>query len=158
MKKYLPLLLTFFLLLPAPVTAEDFLGAPVMPGGKILKETDSRLEMSIPQTHDQVLDYYKNALKKFQNIRIRNWPESTYIEDDGNLPWHSITISKQTGNETEITIVKDNWTWIIGTLLLRFIGVFVVLMILFLAMKGYGYLISRSVARLEEKKKAAAKA
>jgi hypothetical protein len=155
MKKHLPLLLTFFLLLPAPVMAKDFLGAPLMPGGKTLQETDSRLEMTVPQTHDQVLDYYKNALKKFQDIRIRNWADSTYIEDDGNLPWHSITISKQTGNETQITIVKDNWTWIVGTLLLRFIGVFVVLMILFLAMKGYGYIISRSVARLEEKKAAA---
>ncbi len=155
MKKHVTLLITLLLLLPSPVMAEDFLGAPVMPGGKILKETSSRLEMNVPQTHDQVLEYYKNALKKFQDIRIRNWPESTYIEDDGNLPWHSITISKEAGNETQITIIKDNWTWIVGTLILRFIGVFVVLMILFLAMKGYGYLISRSVARLEGRKAAA---
>jgi hypothetical protein len=154
MKKHVIFLITLFLLLPAPVMAEDFLGAPVMPGGKILQKTASRLEIVIPQTHDQVLEYYKNALKKFPDIRIRNWAESTYIEDDGKLSWHSITISKQAGNETQITIIKDNWTWIVGTLLLRFVGVFVVLMLLFVGMKCSGYIISRSVARLEAKKAA----
>ncbi|MFZ0447705.1 MAG: hypothetical protein WAL98_00555 [Desulfatiglandaceae bacterium] len=154
MKKLVILLTTLFLLLPATLMAEDFLGAPVMPGGKILQKTGSRLEISVPKTYDQVLAYYRNALKKFKDIRIRDWSESIHIEDDSNRPWHSITISKQAGNETQITIIKDNWTWIVGTLILRFVGVFVVLMILFVGMKCSGYIISRSVARLEDKKAA----
>jgi len=41
--------------------------------------------------------------------------------------------------------MKDNWTWIMGTLLLRFIGVFIVLLVLFLALSVSGAIISRIV-------------
>jgi len=48
--------------------------------------------------------------------------------------------------------VKDNWTWIIGTLLLRYIGVFVVLMVLFLGMSASGKIIFSYMKKIEEKK------
>jgi Na+-transporting methylmalonyl-CoA/oxaloacetate decarboxylase gamma subunit len=48
--------------------------------------------------------------------------------------------------------VKDNWTWIIGTLVLRFIGVFVVLLFLRVGMYISGTIISRTVKKLEAKK------
>jgi hypothetical protein len=155
MKKYMMLVIGLTFLFPGSVMAEDFLGAPVIPGSKVLLKTTSRLELSVPKGHDDVLKYYKDALKKFQDIRIRDWEQDTYIEDDGRLPWHSITISKGDTSETKITIVKDSWTWILGTLLLRFVGVFVVLLLLFLTLTIAGFIISRSVARGEAKHSAA---
>jgi hypothetical protein len=134
---------------PNLVQAEEFNGAPVIQGGKILLKTKKRLEMESPLSHDQIVSFYKEALKGKKDIRFRNWPDSTYIEDDGNRPWHSITISKaQEKGMTSIVVVKDNWTWIIGTLFLRFIGVFVVLLVLFLGMSVSGYAISRSIKRM----------
>ena len=70
------------------------------------------------------------------------------------MKWHSITISKDAKDGTHIAIVKDNWTWIIGTLVLRYIGVFVVLMVLFVGMTVSGKLISGFVRRAELKKAA----
>ncbi len=155
MKKYVIFLIGLTFLFPASIMAEDFLEAPVMPGGKVLVRTDSRLEFSVPKGHGEVLGYYKDALKKFKDIRIREWGQDTYIEDDGRLPWHSITISKGDTKETRVTIVKDNWSWILGTLVLRFVGVFIVLLLLFLAMAISGSIISKSVVRGEAKKAAA---
>jgi hypothetical protein len=135
------------------VQAEEFFGAPVIQGGKILLKTKKRLEMESPLSHDQIVKFYEEALKEQKDIKFRNWPDSTYIEDDGNRPWHSITISKaQEKGMTSIVIVKDNWTWIIGTLALRFIGVFVVLLVLFLGMSISGFAISRSIKKMEAKK------
>jgi len=155
MKKFGIFLIMLAVLFPSSVLAENFLEAPVLPGGKVLVKTDARLEFVVPKGHNEVLDYYRNALKKFKDIRIREWKDSTYIEDDGALPWHSITISKDAQPETTIVIVKDNWTWILGTLILRFVGVFIVLLILFLAMGISGSLISRAVGRSGEKKASA---
>ena len=128
---------------PAGLKAEDFLGAPVIPEGKTTLKTDSRLEMTATVSHDKVLEFYQKALAEYQDIKFRNWKDATYIEDDGNLKWHSITISKQDTEGATIIIVKDNWTWIIGTLILRYVGVFVVLLLLFVGMSVSGAIISR---------------
>jgi len=136
----------------APLGAEDFLGAPVLPQGEETIKTDARLELKTTLSHDQVVAFYREALKGFQDIKFREWEDATYIEDDGKLEWHSITISKGDEKETTVTIVKDNWTWIIGTLILRYIGVFVVLMILFLGMSISGRIISAIVRKMEAEK------
>ena len=147
MKRIIAVLIMGLFLAPALASAtEDFLGAPIVPGAKIVKKTDSRLELQVKMSHDQVLAYYKNALKGLKDVRYREWKAVSYIEDDSNRPWHSITISKRSGAETSIVIMKDNWTWIMGTLLLRFIGVFIVLLVLFLALSVSGAIISRIVA------------
>ncbi len=129
----------------------DFLGAPVMPEGKPLKKTETRLEMSVERSHDEVVAFYREALKSLKDIKFREWKDATYIEDDGNLDWHSITVSKDDQIETKIIIMKDNWTWIIGTLVLRFIGVFVVLLFLMLGMVLSGAIISRSLKGADQK-------
>jgi hypothetical protein len=131
--------------------ADDFLGAPVIPGAEQISKTDKRLEFNSKKTHDEVLQFYKNALEKFQDIKYRNWKDATYIEDDGKLKWHSITISKDDGNGAVVVIMKDNWTWIIGTLILRFIGVFIVLLFLLVGMYISGGIISRSVNKMGAK-------
>ncbi|UCF57241.1 MAG: hypothetical protein JSW15_01825 [Deltaproteobacteria bacterium] len=152
MKKLLLPIFLFFLMSPAPLYAEDFLGAPLVPGGKTVQKTESRLEMISQFSHDEALRFYKEALKGYRDIKFRDWKDATYIEDDGKLPWHSITISKQDKEGTNIVIMKDNWTWILGTLLLRFIGVFVVLLFLLLGMSLSGAIISRWVKKMEGKK------
>lgn len=132
--------------------ADDFLKAPLIHGGKTIQRTETRLEMTSQLSHDQAVKFYKEAFNGQKDIKFRDLKDATYIEDDGSLPWHSITISKQDKKGTNIVIVKDNWTWILGTLLLRFIGVFVVLLFLLLGMSLSGAIISRSVKKIEEKK------
>ncbi|MBU2499566.1 MAG: hypothetical protein KKE57_11755 [Proteobacteria bacterium] len=154
MKKTGLILICFFVMLcPSLLTAEDFLGVPLIADGKILLKTKSRLEMASPASHDEVKLFYEGIFKDHKDIRFRNWADETYIEDDTNLKWHAIRISKKPDQGmTRIVIVKDNWTWIIGTLTLRFIGVFVVLLCLFGGMSVAGAIISRSVKKLEAKK------
>ena len=150
MKNTVYLFLVLFLISPPYSDAKDFLGAPVISQGKIIQETDARLELRTGLTHDEVVSFYRAVLKEYPDIKYRDWKDATYIEDDGNLAWHSITISKGDEKATTVVIVKDNWTWIIGTLVLRYIGVFVVLLILFLGMSLSGNIISRSIKKGEE--------
>jgi hypothetical protein len=143
MRKLAVCIFLFVVILPAGLKAEDFLGVPVIPEGKTTLKTESRLEMTVPVSHDKVVEFYQKALEGYQDIKFRNWKDATYIEDDSNLSWHSITISKQDTEGTTIVIVKDNWTWIIGTLILRYVGVFVVLLLLLIGMSVSGAIISR---------------
>ncbi len=154
MKKSILSVLILVLGFALPSGAEEFLGAPLMEQGKTVQKTKSRLEMNIPLTHEQVLAFYKETFKGNRDIKFRDWKNCTYIEDDGALPWHSIAISKEEGKGVSVTILKDNWTWIIGTLLIRYVGVFVVLMILFLCIAVAGKIISSSVEKLDAKKEA----
>jgi hypothetical protein len=151
MKQWI-LLVSFVIFLPVASYGEDFLGAPVIPRGTTTQKADDRLEMKTELSHDEVIAFYREALKDFQDIKFRDWKDATYIEDDGRMPWHSITVSKGGETGTEIIIVKDNWTWIIGTLILRYIGVFMVLMVLLIGMSVSGRIISRSVASMDAKK------
>jgi len=148
------LLLLMLLMFPAASNAEDFLSAPVVSQGKENLRTDARLEMKSSLSHDEVVLFYREQLKSLPDIKFRNWKDATYIEDDGARPWHSITISKDDKDGATIVIVKDNWTWIMGTLILRYIGVFVVLMIVLLGMVVSGKIISSFVRRAEAKKAA----
>ena len=148
------LLFLILLMFPVVSNAEDFLGAPVVSQGKENLRTDDRLEIKAPLSHDEVVLFYREQLKDLPDIKFRDWKDATYIEDDGARPWHSITISKDDKDGATILIVKDNWTWIIGTLILRYIGVFVVLMIVLLGMVVSGKIISSFVRRAEAKKAA----
>lgn len=152
MKRYSILIIIMILIVPGYSLAEDFLGAPVISQGEILKKTDVRLELKSDLSHDEVVAFYQDALKDFSDIKFRDWPDATYIEDDGNAQWHSITISKENKDGTSIVIMKDNWTWIIGTLVLRYIGVFVVLIVLLIGMSISGAIISRSVGKAADVK------
>ncbi|MBW2351933.1 MAG: hypothetical protein JRF51_01745 [Deltaproteobacteria bacterium] len=148
--KKLIVLIGVLILFPLLASGEDFLGAPVIPGGKTVDKTDVRLELNLPMSHDEVVSFYREALKDFENIKFREWRDATYIEDDGKMLWHSITISKGGGDKTKVVILKDNWTWIIGTLVLRYVAVFGVLMLVFLGMALSGSIISRSVKKKEK--------
>jgi hypothetical protein len=138
-------------MLPFSVQAEEFLGAPLVPGGTTIEKTEKSGELKTELSHAEALDFYKQALKDFKDIKFREWEEATYIEDDGKRNWHSITISKEDKAGTTIVVMKDSWTWIMGTLILRYIGVFVVLLFLLLGMTLSGAIISRSVKKREAK-------
>ena len=152
MKKIFFIFILLLIFYPVSTKAEDFMGAPLIPEGKIIERSKKRLELKTSLSHDEVLAYYEKALKGLEDIKVRDWKNATYIEDDGNRAWHSITISKDDQKGTTIVIMKDNWTWIMGTLLLRFVGVCVVLLVLLLGMTLSGAIISRSVKRSKEKK------
>ncbi len=140
--------LAFWIMAGGQSWPEDFLGAPLPLGGKVLSRTESRLELQYPMSHDQILGFYRQHFKENRDIRYRDWKAETYIEDDGALPWHSIRISKGEA-ETRVTVTRDSWTWILGTLALRFVGVFVVLLFLYAGMSAAGAVLSR-VAKVAE--------
>ena len=108
-------------------------GAPVMPGGTTVstEQTTTFIEYNLP--YETVLAWYKDALKNYPDEKYRDWNDQMYIEDQGAANWHSIGISKTGGpNKTTVKITRDNMTWIMSTLLIRFAGVFFVLCVLWI--------------------------
>jgi hypothetical protein len=139
---------------PGTLRAEEFLGVLVLPGGKTTIQTESRLEQLFDIPVAEAVKFYEEALKEEKDIKFRDRRNEIHIEDHGSRPWHSITIGKTEKGQTEIVIIKDNWTWVIGTLILRFVGVFVVLSILYIALSISGAIVPRI---LEAKAKALAR-
>ncbi len=137
------LFLTLLLVHPATTHAEDFLGAPVVPGSETVLKSNRRLEYKTRLSHDETVSFYTEALRNLPDIKIRDWKDATYVEDDGRRAWHSITISKGGAAETTVVVMKDSWTWIMGTLVLRYVGVFAVLLVLFLCMSLAGNITAR---------------
>ncbi|MFH1123109.1 MAG: hypothetical protein V1758_05555 [Pseudomonadota bacterium] len=154
--KSLILFAVLSLIISSPCSAEDFLGAPIMPDGQTLKSGKGKMEKvyDIPAT--QILSFYKEKLKDNKDIKYRELGNQINIEEYGNAAWHKIVLSENAKGQTSFVIVKDNWTWIIGTLTIRFTGVFVVLLVLYLAMNIATGIIARSVGRLEAGKTKAA--
>ena len=135
----------------------QWLGAPIMPGGKEGSKESGRLPIEYNKPYNEVLAWYQNALKDYPDARYRDWKDEMYIEDQGGSKWHAIKISKTGGANTTVTIVKDNWTWIMATLLIRFTGVFIVLLVLWVFLNISTAIVLR-VLKPEEKKPAAASA
>lgn len=156
MKRCLLLSVILFLVFPGISSGDDFPGLPLIPGSKVIEKTEALLVMEANMSHDQALDFFKNVLKDEKDIKIREWEEMTYIEDDGNRPWHSISIPRGEERKITVTIKKDSWAWILSTLTLRYIAVFVVLMIIFLSISVSGKIVSGAVNRADAKKKAQA--
>lgn len=145
-------LLTIF---TTPLLAEDFLGVPVVPGSEVVDRTEDRVKMKTAMSRDEIVDFYEGILKDYKDIKTIEREETTQITDHGNLKWHSIAVSKKKlEGKTVVVIKKDSWSWILGTLVLRYIGVFAVIMMLFLCMSITGAVISRSLNKIEAKKAA----
>ncbi len=138
----------------------QWLGAPIMPEGKEVpgSKESGRLVIEYDKPYKEVFPWYQNALKDYPDARYRNWEEEMYIEDQGGSKWHAIKISKTGGAKTTVTIVKDNWTWIMATLLIRFMGVFVVLLVLWIFLNISTAIVLRALKSEEKKKQAAASA
>lgn len=123
----------------------QWLGAPIMPGGRTVKEEPGRMTFEYDTPYAEVLAWYKAALSRYPDAEYRNWEEEMYIEDQGGSKWHAITISKTGGPKTEVAIQQDNWTWILSTLVIRFIGVFVVLLVLWIGLNVASAIMRRFV-------------
>lgn len=121
----------------------QWIGAPIMPDGKKISESSGRFITEYEMPYAQVLAWYREALKKYPHTRYRDWKEEMYIEDQGASKWHAIKISKTGGTKTLVTVQKDNWTWIMATLVIRFIGVFVVLLVLWAGLNISGLIMTR---------------
>jgi len=133
--------------------AEEFLGLPLVPEGEIILKTDSRLEMLVPLPHDNIVRFYKGFLEGEEDIQYRDWADATYMEDNRNRPWHSITVSKAPENGmTKVVIVKTTVGWLVSALMIRYAAVFVILLILYLGMTFSGVIISRMVKKRETRK------
>lgn len=152
------LILTLSLLISSSVLyASEHFNAPLPAGGKIfLSEKSNIVNLQYGNlSFKEITNFYKN---EFQNKDDIDWnefekSERILIYDWGNRKWHRINIvDKGHGKGILVTISKDSWTWIIGTLAIRFVGVFVVLIILMIALYISGSLISLSKAKTEDKK------
>jgi hypothetical protein len=141
------LLMGVLLSVSASARAEEFQGAPVMPGGDTVKSSQTLLEKIYPVTQEQVLEFYKASLKEENDIKFHVVRGQIYIEEYGNRPWQRVIISKKDNGQAMVFISKDSWTWIIGTLTIRFTGVFVVLLVLYLSMNVATGIISRTIGR-----------
>jgi len=146
MKKYI-IALFLLLVIPSFVNAEEVdkydENPPSLPGSEDVLEIDGKREYKTKLSHDESLGFYKEEFKDSKDIKYRDWEDATYIEDDGAREWHSITISKSDEKGgTTVIVARDSWTWIMGTLILRYIAVFVVLLVLFAGMKFSGGIIS----------------
>jgi hypothetical protein len=121
-----------------------------MPGGKVISQTEERLEKSYDEPFEATVKFYRDALKEEKDIKYLDRGKELYIEEHSNRPWHSVTIIKVAEGRTDVVLLKDNWTWILGTLSLRFFGVFAVLFVLYIALSISGAIMSRLVKTREQ--------
>jgi len=155
MKKIIIKLILMFLILSAGAYAESNFGAPVPGGGEVVASDDSSVVNILYKnlTLKEIEDFYKEKLDDKKNIKWTDADENsnTVIYDWGNRNWHKIELADKGSQEGALVmIMEDNWTWIIGTLVIRFVGVFVVLLILMIALYVSGKIISKSMAKLQK--------
>jgi len=118
-------------------------GAPVMQGGTPVKSDTTTTFIEYNAPYATVLEWYKDQLKTNPDVKYRDWSDQMYIEDQGGLNWHSIGISKNDGAKTTVKITRDNMTWIMSTLLIRFAGVFFVLCLLWVFLNINGAVMKK---------------
>lgn len=123
--------------------------ASVPPGGKVQpSDNEATITLQYEKLSLQgITDFYENEFKGNPDI---DWNElhdrgRLVLYDWGNKKWHKIdVVDKGQGAGTLITITKDSWTWIVGTLVIRFVGVFIVLIVLMIALYISGRIFSLS--------------
>lgn len=147
----MPIILACIVFSWADSWGEDFLGAPVMPGGKTISSEESRLEKMYDMGYQDVLKYYQDAFKYHENVKFWDRKKETYIEDHNSRHWHSITITDHPEG-TKVVLIEDSWTWMISMLFFRFMAVFAVLLALYIAMSLSGMVLSRFAPNAAEKK------
>jgi len=151
MRRFVACSILMLLSVAAPVFAADFLGAPVRPEGQTVREESSLLELRYGLAQEELVRFYKDALKGQEDLVFKVRDYGLEIEDHGKRAWHKILIAKTESGEGVVTVSRDSWTWIMGTLAIRFAGVFVVLLIVYLGMSASTWIITRSIKVVEAK-------
>ncbi|GEM_PF-445064 len=134
----------------------DFL--PSLPDGG---ETVSRTRAGMVtlqyqgQSVQQIAGFYKNLFQGTTDIGFRAVKENSeiIINDWGTSKWQKILITDNGDGSTMVLITKDSWTWILGTLIIRFVGVFVVLTVLLIVLNVLSSIVSKSLSNLDNKGK-----
>ena len=138
MKKPIILSLIICLTACAALYANETFDAPIPAGGKSLSvEKKGTVRFQYEQsTFQEVLDFYKKEVAGLPEIKWHDKEKgAVIIYDWANREWHRINILDEgEGGGVLVEIRKDSWTWIIGTLIIRFVGVFIVLIVLMIAL------------------------
>jgi hypothetical protein len=135
-------MIVLLVLSPMAVMAAEFLKAPLPDGGTVVSQTDKKYIATYTMSYDDAVAFYKEQFKKL-DCKFKNRGESMFIEEYTNLPFHSVLIEK-TATGCRITVTKDSWVWILGTLTLRFFAVFIVLVGLFIPLSIIGAIVKRA--------------
>jgi len=122
--------------------AKASFSVPHLSDAAISEKSEERVVMTTGLSHTEVVAFYKDFFQNLPDIKTIDRKDYVQILDHGNLPWHSINIDREArSGQLAVTVVRDNWVWILGTLVLRFIGVFVVLVMLFIGMSISGKIL-----------------
>lgn len=153
MKKLLIMLVLASLLRGLPAFSEELV--PVPAGGKeITQPADDVVTYQYNTISlSEIKAFYGNLFKDDETISWQNPKrfKGLLINDWGSKKWHCISVVDKGPNDIEITVMRDSWTWIIGSLAVRFVGVLIVLSILMVALYLSGSLFKMG----EDRKKAA---
>ncbi|MFH1035537.1 MAG: hypothetical protein V1806_13595 [Pseudomonadota bacterium] len=133
MKKFIAMTALFIWALAAPALAEEFGTLPIMDGGQVVKSNENELIKEYNLAPQAVWEYYKGILSQDKEIRFTDRGHLYTIEDLGSRPWRRIAITKTQPDKTMMTVDMLTWKWIMIMLSLRFMAVFVVLLVLYLA-------------------------
>ena len=133
--------------LAAPALAADFLGLPLPEGGAAVTSDSSTYKATYDLPAPELYKRFQETLKGEADIKQHELRGELLLEDFGARPWNKVIISAAGPAKSILTITKDSWTWIVGMLTLRFTGVFIVLLVLYVAMSLATLAISRSLAR-----------
>jgi hypothetical protein len=151
MKKSMAIFILIVLTMAGPVLADDFLGAPLRSKGQTTLSEKGLLEVRYSLPYSEMNRFYRDALNGQGDLVFRNRSWGLEIEDHGKRAWHKIQIAAMGDDGSRVTISRDSWTWIMGTLAIRFVGVFVVLLIVYLGMNASTWIIRRSIKAAEAK-------
>lgn len=141
------ILINFFIfccLFNSQLFADGSFQVPLPPDGKVIDaDKPNRIIKHYSVSMDEIVAFYKTALQDQTEIKWQHKEadKSIKIFDWGNQKWHKITITQENGY-VSVLVNKDSWTWITGTLIIRFIGVFIVLIILMISLYISGSIMS----------------
>ncbi|MDY6969587.1 MAG: hypothetical protein SVR08_13160, partial [Spirochaetota bacterium] len=125
--------------------ASDSFEAPLAPGGvkQALQESNSITLQYKGMSREDITNFYRDRFKDESELNWKELKDFTLINDWGSRDWHKIIIIPENSKGVKVKIKGDSWTWIIGTLVIRFFGVLIVLVVLWFALNISGKILSR---------------
>ncbi|MFH1138992.1 MAG: hypothetical protein V1816_23175 [Pseudomonadota bacterium] len=148
MKKIIFVVAVFLMSLPGLGSAADFRGAPLMDQGRVTSESETEIQVAYQRPVAELVEYYRGIFQAQPgSVKFRDRGGESRFEDYEGRAWHKIVITEGPDNTAVVTVTKDSWTWIITMLVLRFMGVFVVLLVLFIAVSFSTKIVSLLLAK-----------
>ena len=145
----------FIFLTSVGLYASQNFEAPVAPGGIMpaIQDSNSITLQYKDLSSAEIINFYKDKFKNESDLNWKEYADHTIINDWGSRDWHKITITPQDSAQGgKVKIKGESWTWIIGTLVIRFFGVLIVLVVLWIALYISGVILSRTLENVEKNK------